>query len=134
MYVSQVHITNFRIFKDFRVALSSSLNLIVGENNSGKTALIDAIRYALDTNSSDWIRIQESDFRRGESHFSIQLKFRRHNSSSGSRLRRTPDPRGDCGWRGQKVGPLSDTHRRAHGPDDARIPFHSDGAALRFPG
>jgi putative ATP-dependent endonuclease of OLD family len=75
MYVSQVHITNFRIFKDFRVALSSSLNLIVGENNSGKTALIDAIRYALDTNSSDWIRIQESDFRRGESHFSIQLKF-----------------------------------------------------------
>ena len=37
------------------------MNIIVGENNSGKTALIDAIRYTIDTNSSEWIRIQESE-------------------------------------------------------------------------
>jgi len=75
MHVSQIHISNFRILKDFKLDLGPNLNLIVGENNSGKTAVVDAIRYALDTNSSEWIRIQEGDFRRGESRFSIQLKF-----------------------------------------------------------
>jgi putative ATP-dependent endonuclease of OLD family len=75
MYLSQIHISNFRIFSNFNLLLSPNLNLIVGENNSGKTSLVDAIRYALDTNSSEWIQIRESDFRRGESKFSIQLKF-----------------------------------------------------------
>jgi putative ATP-dependent endonuclease of the OLD family len=75
MHISQVHIKDFRIFEDLELAFGPGLNLIVGENNSGKTALIDAIRYALDTNSSEWVKIQESDFRRGQSRFSIQLKF-----------------------------------------------------------
>jgi hypothetical protein len=75
MHISQVHIKDFRLFEDLNLTFSPGLNLVVGENNSGKTALIDAIRYALDTNSSEWIKIQESDFRRGQSRFSIQLKF-----------------------------------------------------------
>ena len=75
MHISQVHIKDFRIFEDLEVILCRGLNLIVGENNSGKTALIDAIRYALDTNSSEWVKVHESDFRRGQSRFSIQLKF-----------------------------------------------------------
>jgi putative ATP-dependent endonuclease of OLD family len=75
MHLSQIHVLNFRIFGDFKLSLNPSLNLIVGENNSGKTALIDAVRYVLDTNSSEWIRIQESDFRRGQTTFTIQLKF-----------------------------------------------------------
>jgi putative ATP-dependent endonuclease of OLD family len=75
MYLHSISISGFRIFEDFSVVLDKNLNLIVGENNSGKTALIDAIRYALSTNSLDWIRIQESDFHRGQTKFSIQLKF-----------------------------------------------------------
>ena len=75
MHISQVHIKDFRIFEDLQLSFAPGLNLVVGENNSGKTALIDAIRYSLDTNSSEWVRIQESDFRRGQSRFSIQLKF-----------------------------------------------------------
>jgi len=75
MHISQVHIKDFRIFEDLELSFAPGLNLVVGENNSGKTALIDAIRYALDTNSSEWVKIQESDFRRGHSRFSIQLKF-----------------------------------------------------------
>lgn len=75
MHLSQIRVLNFRIFGDFKLTLNPSLNLIVGENNSGKTALIDAVRYVLDTNSSEWIRVQESDFRRGQTTFSIQLKF-----------------------------------------------------------
>ncbi len=75
MHISQVHIKDFRIFEELDLTFGPGLNLVVGENNSGKTALIDAIRYALDTNSSEWVKIQESDFRRGQSRFSIQLKF-----------------------------------------------------------
>ena len=75
MYISHVQINDFRIFEDLDLAFGPGLNLVVGENNSGKTALIDAIRFTLDTNSSDWIKVQESDFRRGRSRFSIRLKF-----------------------------------------------------------
>ena len=75
MYLHSVSIIGFRIFESFSVVLDRNLNIIVGENNSGKTALIDAIRYALSTNSLDWIRVQESDFRSGHTKFSIQLKF-----------------------------------------------------------
>lgn len=54
MHISQVRIRDFRIFENLKLAFAPGLNLIVGENNSGKTALIDAIRYTLDTNSSEW--------------------------------------------------------------------------------
>lgn len=75
MHISRVHLKDFRLFDDLELTFAPGLNLVVGENNSGKTALIDAIRYTLDTNSSEWIKIQESDFRRGQSRFSIQVKF-----------------------------------------------------------
>lgn len=75
MYLSRVIIRNFRLFNSFDLSLCRALNVIVGENNSGKTALIDAIRYVLNSSSSEWIRIQEADFRRGESRFTIQLRF-----------------------------------------------------------
>ena len=75
MYLRSMNVNGFRIFENFSVEFDKHLNLIVGENNSGKTALIDAIRYALSTNSLDWIRIRESDFRSGQTKFSIQLKF-----------------------------------------------------------
>jgi putative ATP-dependent endonuclease of OLD family len=55
--------------------LNKSVNLIVGENNSGKSALVDAIRYTLSSRSGDWLRIVETDFRRGTTKFSIQLRF-----------------------------------------------------------
>lgn len=75
MYLSEVAIKNFRLLSDFSVRLNSGINLIVGENNSGKTALVDAIRYALSVNSGEWIRIQDRDFCKGSTSFSIQLKF-----------------------------------------------------------
>ncbi len=75
MYLEKIHADGFRIFDNFKLTLNPGLNIIVGGNNSGKTALIDAIRYTIDTNSSEWIRIQESDFKNGETKFTIQLKF-----------------------------------------------------------
>ncbi len=75
MHLNRIIIQNFRKLKELDLTFNRGLNLIVGENNSGKTALIDAVRYTLDTNSAEWIRITENDFYKDATHFSIQLKF-----------------------------------------------------------
>ncbi len=63
MYISQIIIKNFRMFKDLNLTLNKGLNVFVGENNSGKTSILDAIKYVLDTNSADRINIdRENDF------------------------------------------------------------------------
>ncbi|WP_246704027.1 AAA family ATPase [Rhizobium sp. P38BS-XIX] len=75
MYLQRVKVENFRIFENLEVDLNKTLNIIVGENNSGKTALVDAIRYTLSSRTGEWLRILESDFRRGTTRFSVRLKF-----------------------------------------------------------
>lgn len=75
MYVSELHIQNFRIFENLNLSLNPGLNVLVGENNSGKTAIIDAVRLTLDTNSAEWNRIVESDFNNSSETLSIKLKF-----------------------------------------------------------
>lgn len=47
MFVSKLHIRGFRCFADSTVYLHSGLNVIIGENNSGKTALVESLRWAL---------------------------------------------------------------------------------------
>lgn len=47
MYLSRVQIKGFRNFSDFEVEFREGLNVLVGENNIGKTNLFDAIRIAL---------------------------------------------------------------------------------------
>ena len=47
MYLSKVQIKGFRNFSDFEVEFREGLNVLVGENNIGKTNLFDAIRIAL---------------------------------------------------------------------------------------
>ncbi|WP_257292565.1 ATP-dependent endonuclease [Endozoicomonas sp. ONNA1] len=75
MYLSSVEVENFRLFDSFHVELNKGLNLLIGENNSGKTTLIDVIRLVLDTNSAEWVRFNENDFHNGEDSLSIKLKF-----------------------------------------------------------
>lgn len=75
MFLSKITIKNFRLFQDFELELNPGMNLIVGENNSGKTSLLDAIRYTLGTNSGEHIYISESDFHKNETYFNIQLMF-----------------------------------------------------------
>lgn len=75
MFLERVSIKGFRLFQELDFTLNQGLNVLVGENDSGKTALVDAIRYTLGTNSSARSYVVESDFHDEAAIFSIQLKF-----------------------------------------------------------
>jgi len=47
MYLSNLHIKNFRCVGDVSLDFQSGLNVLIGENNSGKTSIIDALRLCL---------------------------------------------------------------------------------------
>ena len=89
MYLHQLKLWNFRkyglsggqkeITNDnfgLKVEFQSGLNVLVGENDSGKTAIIDAIRYLLDTNSQERTWITEDDFHVGETCMRIEACFK----------------------------------------------------------
>ncbi|SHI87218.1 ATP-dependent nuclease [Clostridium intestinale] len=70
MYLSRLNLWNFRKYgfnalseqPSLSVDFNSGLNLIVGENDSGKTSIVDAIKYVLGTQSYDGVRLEENDF------------------------------------------------------------------------
>ncbi len=68
MYISELFIENSRIFgeekagKHFRCVLVQGLNVLAGENDSGKSAVIDAMRHLLFTTSREGIWLSEDDF------------------------------------------------------------------------
>lgn len=66
MYISSVSVENFRLFgsgeQAFTLALNPGLTALVGENDAGKTAVIDAIRLVLGTRDQELLRIDATDF------------------------------------------------------------------------
>ncbi|NIA10821.1 MAG: AAA family ATPase [Nitrospiraceae bacterium] len=66
MYLSKLIIENFRCFGEgnsrFEMTLEPGLTALVGENDLGKTAVIDALRFALGTSDQEWNRLEDSDF------------------------------------------------------------------------
>ncbi len=69
MFLSELKIWNFRKYGSngsgapgLHLKLNKGLNLFVGENDSGKTAIIDAIKFVLQTQSFDYQRLEEEDF------------------------------------------------------------------------
>lgn len=69
MYLQKLRIWNFRSIgsKDnqqpgLEIDFDPHLNLLIGANDSGKTAIIDAIRYCLGTITYDSIRVDIEDF------------------------------------------------------------------------
>jgi len=73
MYLHTLKLWNFRkygiIGESFEsaepgltVQFNKGVNVLVGENDSGKTTIIDAIRYILRTQSLEYIQIDEKDF------------------------------------------------------------------------
>lgn len=66
MYISSIKIENFRLFgagaDAFQLSLKPGLTALVGENDSGKTAVIDALRFVLGTRDQETIRLELTDF------------------------------------------------------------------------
>lgn len=75
MHISSVKLVNFRLFESLELSLNTGLNILVGENDSGKTAIIDAIRYTLGTNSNDRNYLKEEDFFGESNELIIQITF-----------------------------------------------------------
>lgn len=62
MHLIRLHISKFRVFNDITLYFKNGINILIGENNSGKTAIIDALRICLGCGKPDnYIYIQESD-------------------------------------------------------------------------
>ncbi|WP_082559958.1 AAA family ATPase [Lysobacter sp. Root559] len=84
MYISEVKIENFRLFgsgeKALVLPLNPGLTALVGGNDAGKTAIIDAIRIVLGTRDQDTLRIDTTDFHQpatgGERAEQIVIKIR----------------------------------------------------------
>lgn len=70
MYLSELQIQNFRQFGDGEESLQIRFNIgvtaLVGQNDSGKSTVIDAIRYVLLTRDQESIRVQPEDFHIGQ--------------------------------------------------------------------
>jgi putative ATP-dependent endonuclease of OLD family len=85
MYLSNIKLWNFRKFgaggeidlakPNLDLNLTKGLNVIIGENDSGKTAIIDAVKLVLKTHSYDYIRVDDKDFYKESNRFRIELKF-----------------------------------------------------------
>lgn len=56
MKISRVVIRNFRAFKHLDVALENNISCVIGENNTGKSAFLHAIRLCIDANLSSSFR------------------------------------------------------------------------------
>ena len=70
MIISELKIYNFRRFKSekclpgLQITFHKGLNALIGENDSGKTAVIDALKLVLLTQSNEYIRPSDDDFYR----------------------------------------------------------------------
>ena len=66
MHLSRLTLRNFRLFGDgdeqLDIPLGNGVTALVGRNDCGKSAVIDAIRYALLTRDQSYIRVQPEDF------------------------------------------------------------------------
>lgn len=63
MYISSVEIENFRAFKEKTIFhFNPGVTVLIGENDCGKSTVIDAIRYVLGTTDQTWQRVELSDY------------------------------------------------------------------------
>lgn len=82
MFLAEIFADNFRVFgphtdgKALNLRLQPGLNALVGENDGGKSAVIDAIRFCLWTTSQEYHRLTEDDFHCGATGRATNLTIR----------------------------------------------------------
>ena len=69
MYLSILRLWDFRKYcamvdgkPGLEIHFQEGVNVLIGENDSGKTAIVDAIRYVLRTQSGEFIQFDDKDF------------------------------------------------------------------------
>lgn len=75
MYLSKLKLKNFRKYKELEVPFKEGLNVLIGENDSGKTAIIDSIRILMGTQSYEYYFIDEKDFNNKNEELEIECTF-----------------------------------------------------------
>lgn len=86
MHLSNIKLWNFRKYGDVSsvfdltkpnldLNFSQGINVLIGENDSGKTAIIDAIKLVLRTHSFDYIKVEDKDFFGDSKRLRIELIF-----------------------------------------------------------
>lgn len=69
--------SNFNLNRpNLDLEFQTGLNVLIGENDSGKSTIIDAIKLVLKTHSYEWLRITEEDFFQEGERFRIEIKFK----------------------------------------------------------
>ena len=77
MWLRELQIRNFRKIDALTVSFPHGLTVLVGENNSGKTTIIDALRLILfSSRDFDSLRLTEDDFRADTAHAPIEISCR----------------------------------------------------------
>ena len=96
MQLAQLAVENFRLFgsraeqKHLDLRIGKGLTVLVGENDSGKTAIIDALRLVLGTTSQDFLRTGDDDFHKANGstakEFSIYCRFENLTEDEAARF------------------------------------------------
>ena len=77
MWLRELQIRNFRKIDALTVSFPRGLTVLVGENNSGKTTIIDALRLILfSSRDHDSLWLSEDDFRAETDHAPIEISCR----------------------------------------------------------
>jgi len=85
MYLHTLKLWNFRKYGSpvfdlniphLTVPFQKGLNVLIGENDSGKTAILDAIKLVLKTHAYEWIKVEYSDFNNNSDKLRIELEFK----------------------------------------------------------
>lgn len=85
MYLQNIKLWNFRKYGNSNpidlkspsldLNFTKGVNVLIGQNDSGKTAIIDAIKLVLKTHSYDWLKIVNDDFYLDSDRLRIELVF-----------------------------------------------------------
>lgn len=139
MYISELKLWNFRKYgaDDFdltkphlTVPFKSGMNVLIGENDSGKTAIIDAIKYVLKTNAYESIRILQDDFYNDKDHLRIELLIDDVTDDEAKNFTELTDPKKNGGLASMKLildVVRKDGHIQAY---EVRGGFDADGHSL----
>ena len=104
MYISEVKLWNFRKYgsdsfdldkPNLVIPFKKGMNVLVGENDSGKTAIIDAIKYVLKTNAYEVVRVEHEDFYNESDRLRIEVLIEEMSDEEGRNFTEVISPIAD---------------------------------------